>query len=91
MLMQVVTENAGASKCALILLKNNQLMIKAISVLGKEINTFGRSIPVEDSVEIPVTSINYVYRTQVFMNLLANAIEGRDWDYHCPSNCSGKA
>ncbi|MCU0546736.1 MAG: AAA family ATPase [Oscillatoriaceae cyanobacterium Prado104] len=62
-LMQVVLENAGASKCALILSDAGKLVIEATGVSGTAQTKVLQSIPVEQSREIPVTVINYVYRT----------------------------
>ncbi|MCW5313409.1 AAA family ATPase [Nostoc sp. KVJ3] len=66
-LMQVVIENAGADKCALILSKNHNLTIEATAILkttSTEIHTtLQQSIPVELSQDIPVSVINYVSRT----------------------------
>lgn len=70
-LMTVAIENAGASKCALILSEADRLVIEATGVIpggytpeSKTEATVLQSIPVEESQEIPVTIINYVYRTQ---------------------------
>ncbi|MFB2975706.1 AAA family ATPase [Microseira sp. BLCC-F43] len=62
-LMRVVLENAGASKCALILSQTANLVIEATGVAGGEITVL-QSMPVEESQEIPVSLINYVYRTR---------------------------
>ncbi|MCM0589002.1 MAG: AAA family ATPase [Gloeotrichia echinulata CP02] len=66
-LMQVIMENAGADKCALILLKGNNLMIEATGIGGATktdtINTIRQSIAVESSQDIPITLIKYVSRT----------------------------
>lgn len=77
-LMQVMIENAGAEKCALILLKGENLVIEAIGVsLSKFpakdsytsestsafVPTVAQSIPVESSQDIPITLLNYVKRT----------------------------
>lgn len=66
-LMQIVMENAGADKCALMLFKGNNLTLEATAT-SKEANTkiystLLQSIPVESSPEIPVSVINYVSRT----------------------------
>jgi predicted ATPase/signal transduction histidine kinase len=66
-LMQVVMENAGADKCALMLFKGNNLSVEATATL-KEANTkihstLLQSIPVDFSPEIPGSIINYVSRT----------------------------
>ncbi len=62
-LMQVAIENAGAEKGCLILSEAGKLMIEATGVSGTKEATVLQSIPVEQSQEIPVTLINYVYRT----------------------------
>jgi serine phosphatase RsbU (regulator of sigma subunit) len=62
-LMQVAIENAGAEKGCLILPEAGKLMIEATGVSGTKEATVLQSIPVEQSQEIPVTLINYVYRT----------------------------
>ncbi|MEH2176683.1 trifunctional serine/threonine-protein kinase/ATP-binding protein/sensor histidine kinase [Nostoc sp.] len=61
-LMQVVMENTGAKKSALILLKDNIWAIEAIATFQKA-PTILQSIPIELSQEIPLTPINYVKRT----------------------------
>ncbi|MEH1965828.1 trifunctional serine/threonine-protein kinase/ATP-binding protein/sensor histidine kinase [Nostoc sp.] len=61
-LMQVVMENTGAKKCALILLKDNVWVIEAIATFQK-VPTILQSIPIEFSQDIPLTLINYVKRT----------------------------
>ncbi|HAJ61670.1 MAG TPA: serine/threonine protein kinase, partial [Cyanobacteria bacterium UBA8543] len=60
-LMQVVVENAGAEKGALILLEGGSLAIAA-QYVNSICNL--QSTPVFGSQEIPVTLINYVWRTQ---------------------------
>jgi predicted ATPase/signal transduction histidine kinase/tRNA A-37 threonylcarbamoyl transferase component Bud32 len=64
-LMQVVIENAGAEKCALILVKDDNLVIEAVqdSSGSTPVPTVLQSIPVESSQEVPVTLLNYVKRT----------------------------
>ncbi|MEH2236075.1 trifunctional serine/threonine-protein kinase/ATP-binding protein/sensor histidine kinase [Nostoc sp.] len=68
-LMQVVMENTGAKKCALILLKDNIWVIEAMSTTGyayatfQEVPTILQSIPIEFSPDIPLTPINYVKHT----------------------------
>ena len=61
-LMQVVMENAGAEKGTLILIERDSLAIAAQSVIGQVCNL--QSIPVFGSPDIPVSLINYVWRTQ---------------------------
>jgi predicted ATPase/signal transduction histidine kinase/tRNA A-37 threonylcarbamoyl transferase component Bud32 len=67
-LMQVVMENAGASKCAVILRDGDHLRLTVTAVGFSSDNarscTALRSIPVESSEDVPITLINYVKRTQ---------------------------
>ncbi|HEY9611154.1 trifunctional serine/threonine-protein kinase/ATP-binding protein/sensor histidine kinase, partial [Allocoleopsis sp.] len=78
-LMQVVMENAGASKCTLILQKEGNLLIEATAVADslignvtqainrpetKPLLTVLQSIPVELNPDIPISTINYVWHTQ---------------------------
>jgi predicted ATPase/signal transduction histidine kinase/tRNA A-37 threonylcarbamoyl transferase component Bud32 len=65
-LMAVVMENAGASKCALILSEGDNLHL-TVTAVGSSSNeapicTFP-SIHLESSYDVPVTLINYVKRT----------------------------
>ncbi|MBD2744551.1 ATP-binding sensor histidine kinase [Coleofasciculus sp. FACHB-1120] len=61
-LLQVVIENAGADKCALLLLKENQLVVEAISTVTY--CSIMEPIPLEDSLEeIPIAFINSVKHT----------------------------
>ena len=67
-LMQVLMENAGADKCTLILVKGDSLTIEA-TALSKATDTNNQNIvlqstPLESSQEIPVSVINYVFRTR---------------------------
>ena len=59
-LMQVVMENAGADKCALILVKGESLVLQAIETANQV--TLVESMPVEESQDIPQSAINYVKR-----------------------------
>ena len=61
-LMQVVMENAGAEKGTLILLEGDSLAIAAQTLIGQVCNL--QSSPVFGSHDIPVSLINYVWRTQ---------------------------
>jgi len=67
-LMEVVMENAGASKCALILSEgdNLKLTVRAISSSSSlaSITTELPSIRLESSSDVPITLVNYVKRTQ---------------------------
>lgn len=67
-LMQVVMENAGASKCAVILREGDHLRL-AVTVVSSSLYsaptcTALPSIPLESSNDVPITLINYVKRTQ---------------------------
>ncbi|MEH2411522.1 trifunctional serine/threonine-protein kinase/ATP-binding protein/sensor histidine kinase [Nostoc sp.] len=60
-LLQVVIENAGADKCALLLLKKGKLVVEAIAQVGQQ-STVLQSIAVEDSADIPHSLIYTVKR-----------------------------
>jgi predicted ATPase/signal transduction histidine kinase len=66
-LMQVVLENAGAQKCVLVLPQGDNWVIEAIAQLDAAETstqlTVLQSQPVEESLEIPTSAINYVKRT----------------------------
>ncbi|MGD1703185.1 trifunctional serine/threonine-protein kinase/ATP-binding protein/sensor histidine kinase [Dapis sp. BLCC M229] len=67
-LMNIILENAGATKGALLLTGAQGLTIEAIATRTGEssqltINSFNQSIPLEDSQDLPVGLINYVRRT----------------------------
>ncbi|MBE9211279.1 AAA family ATPase [Plectonema cf. radiosum LEGE 06105] len=67
-LMEVITQNAGASKSALILNKNTKLDLEltAISCNSNTSSIFTElpCIPLESSTTVPVGLINYVKRTK---------------------------
>ncbi|MEC4819434.1 MAG: ATP-binding protein, partial [Scytonema sp. PMC 1069.18] len=67
-LIQVVMENAGASKCTLILNEGDRLNLVVTAINSNSSNTHTQiefpSIPLESSQDIPVALINYVKRTQ---------------------------
>jgi predicted ATPase/signal transduction histidine kinase/tRNA A-37 threonylcarbamoyl transferase component Bud32 len=63
-LMQVLIENAGAENGCLILPKDGKLVIEAIQTSCTTQANVLQSIPVESSSVVPVTAINYVWRTQ---------------------------
>ncbi|MEH2129015.1 AAA family ATPase [Nostoc sp.] len=60
-LLQVVMENAGADKCALLLLKENKLVVEATAQAGQK-STVLQSIFVEDSAEVPHSLIYAIKR-----------------------------
>jgi len=69
-LLKVALENAGAEKCALVLLQEETLAIEAMGTTGVEetdgLNVLSllQAIPLESCQELPVTTINYAWRTQ---------------------------
>ncbi|GBE93121.1 trifunctional serine/threonine-protein kinase/ATP-binding protein/sensor histidine kinase [Nostoc cycadae] len=67
-LMQLVMENAGASKSALILIEDNNLELKVIAISSSanfsSISTQFPSIDVESSNDVPITLMKYVNRTK---------------------------
>lgn len=67
-LVEIVMENAGANKCALILLKGDKLVIEAMgNFVDRTIEPRADvllSIPLESSQDVPRAAINYVWRTQ---------------------------
>ncbi|MEH2280350.1 MAG: AAA family ATPase [Nostoc sp.] len=60
-LLQVVIENAGADKCALLLLKECRLVVEATAEVGQQ-STVLQSIFVEDSADVPHSLIYAVKR-----------------------------
>ncbi|MBP0028674.1 AAA family ATPase [Roseofilum sp. Guam] len=66
-LMQVVMENAGATKGALVLRKNDNLVIEAMANYSEEgaleMISLGKSLPVDSNSELPQTILNTVKRT----------------------------
>ena len=61
-LLQVVIENAGADKCALLLLKEDRLVVEATAQVGQQ-STVLQSIFVEDSADVPYNLIYAVKRS----------------------------
>ncbi|MGF1936844.1 MAG: trifunctional serine/threonine-protein kinase/ATP-binding protein/sensor histidine kinase [Nostoc sp. ChiQUE02] len=61
-LLQVVIENAGADKCALLLLKEGRLVVEATAKVGQQSRLL-QSIFVEDSADIPHSLIYAVKRS----------------------------
>ncbi|MEL6459376.1 MAG: AAA family ATPase [Cyanobacteria bacterium J06621_15] len=60
-LMQLVMENAGAKKAALLLHKNNELIIEALLTNNQQVTLL--NLPFANSKDIPSTLINYVKRS----------------------------
>ncbi|BAZ29557.1 multi-sensor signal transduction multi-kinase [Cylindrospermum sp. NIES-4074] len=63
-LMQVLIENAGASKAVLILRKAGKWVIEAVGSAENIVTTILQSVPIEGSQDIPVNLINYVSRSK---------------------------
>lgn len=63
-LMKVVLENAGAENGSLVMQKDNQLAIAAMAISNQTGVTVLKSIPEETERTLPMTLINYVFRTQ---------------------------
>ncbi|OZH53805.1 hypothetical protein AFK68_15205, partial [Hydrocoleum sp. CS-953] len=74
--MQVIQENAGAETVALMLFRENTLIIEAKLADGKTQPI--ESIPVEDSLEVPLAIVNTVKHTQTSLILDNGA---RETDY----------
>ncbi|MEH1977474.1 MAG: AAA family ATPase [Nostoc sp.] len=70
-LLQVVIENAGADKCALLLLKEGRLVIEATAKVGQQ-STLLQSIFVEDSVDVP-HSLIYAVKRNLQPTVIINA------------------
>ncbi|MEG4322370.1 MULTISPECIES: AAA family ATPase [unclassified Microcoleus] len=63
-LMQTAIENAGASKGALILYQQGNLIVEALGTSDASENVVLQSIPLETSRIVPISLINYVARTE---------------------------
>ncbi|NES22604.1 MAG: PAS domain S-box protein, partial [Symploca sp. SIO3E6] len=61
-LLEVMMENAGAQKGALLLLEEDNLVVAAQCTAGQQCNL--KSIPLESCSEISLAAINYVWHTQ---------------------------
>ncbi|MGF2039183.1 MAG: trifunctional serine/threonine-protein kinase/ATP-binding protein/sensor histidine kinase [Nostoc sp. CmiVER01] len=57
-LLQVVMENAGAKKAALLVLEQSNLVVKAVGTIHEGVTLV--SVPLSSSQNIPITLINYV-------------------------------
>ncbi len=81
-LMQVTLENAGAKFGALILLKDNNLVIGATAYSDNNkkdhVTTRLQCLQVEESEELPLSIINYVQHTQEIL-LINDAMEETRW------------
>ncbi|MEH2197755.1 trifunctional serine/threonine-protein kinase/ATP-binding protein/sensor histidine kinase [Nostoc sp.] len=68
-LIKILLENAAAQKAVLLLLKDNQLYIEASGNATDDVVTVLCSIPVEAYQDLPLSVINYVFRTQQYLVL----------------------
>ncbi|MEH2384147.1 MAG: AAA family ATPase [Nostoc sp.] len=60
-LLQVVIENAGAQKAALLILQQGNLMVKAVASINEGVTLL--SVPLSTSEGIPITLVNSVKRS----------------------------
>lgn len=63
-LIKIILENAAAQKVVLLLLKENKLCIEAVGNSTDSTTAVLQSIPFENSQDLPVSVINYVFRSQ---------------------------
>ncbi|MEG3858733.1 trifunctional serine/threonine-protein kinase/ATP-binding protein/sensor histidine kinase [Microcoleus sp. herbarium12] len=63
-LIKIILQNAAAQKVVLLLLKENKLYIEAVGNSTDSTCTVLQSIPFENSQDLPISAINYVFRTQ---------------------------
>ncbi|MEH1782605.1 MAG: ATP-binding sensor histidine kinase [Nostoc sp.] len=61
-LLNAIMTNAGASKCVLMLMQENDLRVEAIAQLGQE-PSIGPALPIDQSFDIPVSLIYTVKRS----------------------------
>ncbi|OUL29051.1 ATP-binding sensor histidine kinase [Nostoc sp. 106C] len=65
-LLRIIIENAAAQKGCLILLKDDELFIEAVSNIENS-SIILQSTPVKSSEDIPTSIVDYVARTQEFL------------------------
>ena len=63
-LIKIILQNAAAQKVMLLLLKDNKLCIEAVGNSTESSCTVLQSIPFENSQDLPISVINYVFRSQ---------------------------
>ena len=63
-LIKIILENAAAQKVVLLLLKDDRLYIEAVGNSTDTQATVLQSIPFENSQDLPISAINYVFRSQ---------------------------
>jgi predicted ATPase/signal transduction histidine kinase len=61
-LLNAIVTNAGASKCVLMLMQENDLQVEAIAQLGQE-PSIGQALPIDQSSDIPISLIYLVKRS----------------------------
>ncbi|MBF2065456.1 MAG: AAA family ATPase [Calothrix sp. C42_A2020_038] len=79
-LMQVVLENAGASKSVLILVKNEQMFLEAealVAPTGKVTCTLNTNLPPVDSI-VPISILNYVKNSSKYL-LIDDSSKQTNW------------
>ena len=69
-LIKILLENAAAQKAVLLLLNDDQLLIEATGKATDDVVTVLQSIPVETSQDLPISVVNYVFRSKA--NLVLN-------------------
>lgn len=81
-LLKVLLENAGAEKCVLMLVKENELVIEAaVGLTQPDQIAVLQAIAVETCPDLPITLINYVKRTmsaQIINEAIAETPFGSD-------------
>ncbi|MEJ6481385.1 AAA family ATPase [Nostoc punctiforme UO1] len=68
-LIKILLENAAAQKAVLLLLKDNKLYIEASGNAIDNVAIVLHSIPVDTYQDLPLSVINYVFRTQQYLVL----------------------
>ncbi|MEZ2303585.1 MAG: AAA family ATPase [Microcoleus sp.] len=63
-LIKILLENAAAQKVVLLLLKGDGLCIEAVGNSTDSTATILQSMPLENSQDLPISVINYVFRSQ---------------------------
>ncbi len=62
-LLHITIENAGAEKGCLLLLKDNEVFLEAIGISGNPEIEILNSVPVNKSDQVPMSVINYCFRS----------------------------
>jgi predicted ATPase/signal transduction histidine kinase len=70
-LLNAIMTNAGASKCVLILIQDNDLRVEAIAQLGQE-PSVGPGLPIDRSFDIPLSLI-YLVKRSLKSHVIADA------------------